>query len=107
MRATPADGRNRPISILIVVVLPAPFGPRKPKISPGRTSRSTPLTAGVSPKLFRSPAASIIGGPPFRWLIPGFSALSHRCDARRDWGLRSQVADGIILRPATCDKQYS
>src|SRR4051812_34729709 len=30
-----------------VVVLPAPFGPRKPKISPSETSRSTPRTAST------------------------------------------------------------
>src|SRR4051812_34949624 len=31
--------------ILIVVDLPAPFGPRKPNISPGWTSKLTSLTA--------------------------------------------------------------
>src|SRR5262245_35723197 len=31
-----------------VVVLPAPFGPRKPKISPVPTSRSTPRTASTT-----------------------------------------------------------
>ena len=35
----------RPVSILMVVVLPAPFGPRKPKMSPCATSRLTSLTA--------------------------------------------------------------
>ena len=33
-RIVPAVGRNRVVSILIVVVFPAPFGPRKAKISP-------------------------------------------------------------------------
>ena len=32
-----------------VVVFPAPFGPRKAKISPRATSRSMPRTASVSP----------------------------------------------------------
>ena len=31
-----------------VVVLPAPLGPRKPKISPASTSRSTPFTASTA-----------------------------------------------------------
>ena len=31
--------------IRIVLVLPAPFGPRKPNALPGRTSKSTPSTA--------------------------------------------------------------
>src|SRR5258708_28607152 len=35
--------------ILIVVVLPAPLGPRKPKVSPLVTSKSMPRTAWTSP----------------------------------------------------------
>ena len=35
--------------ILIVVVLPAPFGPRKPNVSPTVTSKSIPRTASTSP----------------------------------------------------------
>ena len=34
--------------ILMVVVLPAPFGPRKPKVSPRTTSKSIPRTASTS-----------------------------------------------------------
>src|SRR5512132_2168558 len=37
-----------------VVVLPAPFGPRKPNTSPSRTSRSSPSTATSVPKRFVS-----------------------------------------------------
>ena len=37
MNALPAVGKISPISILMVVVLPAPFGPTKPKISPSST----------------------------------------------------------------------
>ncbi len=33
-RTVPPSGSERPSSMSIVVVLPAPFGPRKPKISP-------------------------------------------------------------------------
>ena len=36
-------------SMLIVVVLPAPLGPRKPKTSPGATVNETPRTASTSP----------------------------------------------------------
>jgi hypothetical protein len=36
-----------------VVVLPAPFGPRIPKISPGSTANETPSTASVDPYRFR------------------------------------------------------
>ena len=37
------------VSIRTVVDLPAPLGPRKPKISPGSTARSTPRTASTVP----------------------------------------------------------
>jgi hypothetical protein len=37
------------VNIFIVVDLPAPFGPRKPKISPDSTRRSTPREATTSP----------------------------------------------------------
>ena len=40
---SPAVGRISPISILIVVVLPAPLGPTKPKISPSRTLERDPV----------------------------------------------------------------
>ena len=36
----------------MVVVFPAPFGPRRPKTVPSSTERSTPLTARTSPKDF-------------------------------------------------------
>src|SRR5262245_7852144 len=46
----PVSGRI-PVSILITVVLPEPFGPRKPNISPGSTLKVTPSTAMKSPNL--------------------------------------------------------
>ncbi len=42
-----------PSSILIDVLLPAPFGPRKPKISPRRTVSERSRTATLSPKTLR------------------------------------------------------
>ena len=36
--------------IRIVVVLPAPFAPRKPKTSPGPTLKLTPSRAAIAPK---------------------------------------------------------
>src|SRR5688500_80930 len=48
--AEPPSGRSRVARILIVVVLPAPFGPSRPKTEPFRICRSTPLSARVSPK---------------------------------------------------------
>ncbi len=46
----PASGRSSPVAIDRVVVLPAPFGPTRPKNEPAGTSRSMPSTAIFSPK---------------------------------------------------------
>src|SRR5512145_516172 len=48
----PEVGARMPHSIRMVVDLPAPFGPRKPKISPLRTSKLTRFTATKPPKRF-------------------------------------------------------
>src|SRR5437899_1734067 len=47
--AEPAVGFTNPSSTFIVVVLPAPFGPRKPKTSPVLTLRLRPFTAVLTP----------------------------------------------------------
>src|SRR6266545_8116185 len=47
--AVPEVGPARVHMILIVVDLPAPFGPRKPNVSPAATAKSMPLTASTSP----------------------------------------------------------
>src|SRR5689334_9693251 len=54
-------------SMLMVVVLPAPLGPRNPNTSPLATSKSTPRTALISPKSFWSPLTTIAlaGRSPF------------------------------------------
>src|SRR6478672_3686466 len=63
--ARPAVGVSSVVSIRRVVVLPAPFGPRKPTISPSSTVRSTPRTASTVRFRLRNvrarPSASIIG----------------------------------------------
>src|SRR6185437_1362280 len=59
--AWPDVGANRPISIFIAVVLPAPLAPRNPNTSPWRTSKLIESTAVKLPKrrvrLFTSIAA--------------------------------------------------
>ncbi|MFC5817797.1 hypothetical protein [Nonomuraea harbinensis] len=54
----------------MVVVLPAPFGPRKPTISPLRTDMVTFLTASTPPvppvKVLLRPDVSITSSPPKR-----------------------------------------
>src|SRR2546427_13088226 len=61
MRIDPAVGVISPSSIWIVVVLPAPFGPKRPRISPGWISNDTPSTAVNSPNRFVRPRTSTIG----------------------------------------------
>ena len=51
----PEVGRMMSSSMRIVVVLPAPLGPRKPNTSPRSISRSRSATAVNSPKRFVSP----------------------------------------------------
>src|SRR5918994_1414156 len=56
VRVPLVTGETQPI-IRIVLVLPAPFGPRKPNDSPRATSKSMPSTAVKSPKRLVSPRA--------------------------------------------------
>src|SRR5258705_6581483 len=50
MKASPAVGFRRPVSILTVVDLPDPFGPRNPKIDPLGICRFRSCTATRRPK---------------------------------------------------------
>ena len=47
IQAWPEVGRTRVVRTPTVVDLPAPFGPRRPKISPGTTSSESPSRAGI------------------------------------------------------------
>src|SRR3989475_10843852 len=57
--ARPALGASTPQSIRIMVVLPDPFGPSNPKISPCGIERSTRSTARREPNFFVRPSATI------------------------------------------------
>ena len=46
MLALPAVGVMKPASMRMVVVLPAPFGPRKPSTSPGLTVEADVVHGG-------------------------------------------------------------
>ena len=50
-----AVAASEPVSILIVVDFPLPFGPRNPKTCPRGTSKSIPSTAVKAPKRLVSP----------------------------------------------------
>src|ERR1035441_3808366 len=68
-RASPEEGGNSVVSILIVVVLPAPLEPSKPKTSPALTARVTASTAVNVPKrrvrAWISRTVSLIGTPKY------------------------------------------
>jgi hypothetical protein len=64
--AVPDEAGNSPVSIFIVVVLPQPLEPRKPKISPRSMRKLTWSTAVNSPKRRVRACASIAGGPRLR-----------------------------------------
>ena len=51
MVTRPAVGGMKPVTMRMVVDLPAPFGPRKPSTSPRSTLNDTPSTARLAPKV--------------------------------------------------------
>src|SRR3954454_21083797 len=59
-RTAPRSGTVRPKTQRIVVVLPAPLGPRKPTILPGLALNEAPSSATTGPyRLVRSTISSI------------------------------------------------
>ena len=87
-------------SMRSVVVLPAPLGPRKPKISPSATVRSTPadrldglLVSRPSRERndFRSPLVSIITAPGRPGRRAGRSRLGRRLDGALTPSCRAQA----------------
>jgi hypothetical protein len=68
----PLVGAARPSSIRSVVVLPAPFGPRKPVIVPGESENDRSSTAKTEPNRFVSESATTALDlvPPF-WDVFG------------------------------------
>src|SRR3978361_1777227 len=53
-RTSPAVGRNRPVTTLTSVVLPAPFGPTTETNSPSLTWKQTLFSALNTPKVFET-----------------------------------------------------
>src|SRR5947208_15600688 len=96
-----------------VVVLPAPFGPRKPTISPSPTVRSTPRTASTVRlrllKVRASPRASMIA-------IDASAYVQHQCEGAgrprqvisRLWRLRlgeGRLRDRLLVRGLRLGRQ--
>src|SRR3954464_2144763 len=60
----PAVGTSVPDSMLKIVLLPEPFGPIRPRISPCSTLNDTLLTAVKPPKRFTRPFTTSTAVPP-------------------------------------------
>src|SRR5881394_886804 len=65
----PAEGASVPDSMLKIVLLPEPFGPIRPRISPCSTRNDTLLTAVKPPKRFTNPSTVSTPEPPLTRLL--------------------------------------
>src|SRR6202035_54449 len=92
-RIEPADGASVPESMLKIVLLPEPFGPIRPRISPSSTLNDTLLTAVKPPNRLTKPSTTSTTVPsPFQ--DPLFVAVG-RARRQRQHG----VALRLALRP--------
>src|SRR5918993_1749272 len=73
-RAVPLVGSDSPRSIRMVVVLPAPWGPSRPKTSPCWMVRSSESTAVKPPYFLVSARARMAGGGPLVVAAAGSTA---------------------------------
>src|SRR5687767_12770718 len=78
---------------LKIVLLPDPFGPIRPRISPSFTSNETSLTARRAPNLFERPETLSIG----MWAIPYPLHPSLKGEGRR--AKRAGVGSGYRGTP--------
>ena len=103
IEASPASMGSRVASIRSIVVLPAPLGPRTPKISPRCTSRSMWSTARTSSKVLTRPAVRTArSGCRFSFMtatLPraGFTPVSPGFHRTRTHG--RPVTEGMTGRP--------
>src|SRR5438552_16356488 len=80
----------------MVVVLPAPFGPRNAKISPARTSNETSLTAVTAPNDLTMCWTRMMGRSLTTLEHHGLNGVRPRIDLDRG------PADGEVIRSALC-----
>src|SRR6266542_7079288 len=80
--------------IRIVVVLPAPLGPRKPSSSAGRISNERSRTTSTDPKRFQTPSTVTLGARSF--IAPIVACALHSPDAHAgDEGSDGRRSDAI------------
>src|SRR5690348_9532046 len=68
-RSAPLVGRATPVIVLKQVVLPAPFGPISPRISPLYRVKSTPSRATTPPKRMVTSSTSSRGSRSAIWSL--------------------------------------
>src|SRR5882724_4798968 len=109
-RIRPALGRRKPVTRLKAVVLPAPFGPMSPRISPGSTSKERRETARSPPKsLVRSVTVSKGMGVPSGPFRPGAAGAAPDAlgqvpdDQHHEEPVEDQVADEEALAEHLAD----
>src|SRR4051812_15496127 len=93
-RIDPAVGTSVPDSMLKIVLLPEPFGPIRPRISPFSTLNDTLLTAVKPPKRFTNPSTVSTPEPP-PWPVAPLLVAERRSLRQRQHG----VALRLALRP--------
>src|SRR6185295_2966545 len=76
-RSSPAVGGVKQVTILMVVVLPAPFGPRRPRHSPGLTRKSSASTTRRVPYSLLRPRASTMASLATRGILEGRRRLQQ------------------------------
>src|SRR6266540_1173312 len=85
--ARPALGRSSVHSIEMVVDLPAPLGPRNPKVWPGGTLKLTPRTASTSSNRLIKPSA---------WMAAAPSAAGPAAACLE--ALRTRISHSVVCR---------
>src|SRR6187399_2274737 len=101
-RIDPAVGTSVPDSILKIVLLPEPFGPIRPRISPCSTLNDTLLTAVKPPNRFTKPSTTSTTVPYVGKCVfeRGTQARAGKTRQTKDWSLGSDAirteAPGIV-----------
>src|SRR6266705_5586903 len=99
----PADGESVPESMLKIVLLPEPFGPIRPRISPWSTLNDTLLTAVKPPNRLTKPSTTSTAVPS---VDPGLATYSCRsCPPAA--ATRPRVAPGSSATPHTTCHQHT
>src|SRR3954452_9282725 len=93
----PASGRMMSRIMRMVVVLPAPLGPRKPMISRGATSNDRSATTSVEPKRFQTPSTTTAGAAEEEVTRDGAARDGAAGDGAAGDGA---AGDGAVTHPA-------